>query len=153
AAAHRAVRAGDPAHPPGDGPARRRAAGRRAQLLGRARRGDARPRVLRPRRRACNRAGAGSAVRAGRDRSVRKEHMMAGTGFFARLGNLWRGFLSLWISDIEKEHPEIAYENSINSMIDKFAKLKHATAAILRRRDDLDEKTKKATAELAQTEA
>ena len=25
-----------------------------------------------------------------------------------RLANLWKGFLSLWISDIEKEHPEIA---------------------------------------------
>jgi phage shock protein A len=78
---------------------------------------------------------------------------MAGSGFFARVGNLWRGFLSLWISDIEKDHPEIAYENSINSMVDKYAKLKSATAAILRRRDDLDEKTKKANKELAQTEA
>ena len=29
-----------------------------------------------------------------------------------RLTNLWKGFLSLWISDIEKEHPEIAYENA-----------------------------------------
>jgi phage shock protein A len=78
---------------------------------------------------------------------------MAGNGFFARLDNLWRGFLSLWISDIEKEHPEIAYENAINSMIEKYSKLKSATAAILRRRDDLVERTKSAGAELAQTEA
>src|SRR5215813_498760 len=74
-------------------------------------------------------------------------------GLFSRLGNLWRGFLSLWISDIEKEHPEIAYENAINSMIEKYAKLKSATAAIIRRREDLDERYKKATAELAETEA
>src|SRR6266850_8065418 len=74
-------------------------------------------------------------------------------GFFSRIGNLWRGFLSLWISDIEKEHPEIAYENAINSMIGKYAKLKGATAAIIRRREDLDERFKKANAELAQTEA
>src|SRR5436305_1656650 len=74
-------------------------------------------------------------------------------GFFSRLGNLWKGFLSLWISDIEKDHPEIAYENAINSMIEKYAKLKSATAAIIRRRDDLDERYKKATAEMAQTEA
>ena len=73
--------------------------------------------------------------------------------FFGRLGNLWKGFLSLWISDIEKEHPEIAYENAINSMIQKYAKLKSATAAIIRRREDLDERYKKATADLAQTEA
>jgi phage shock protein A len=69
------------------------------------------------------------------------------------VGNLWRGFLSLWISDIEKEHPEIAYENAINSMVEKYSKLKAATAAILRRRDDLDEKTKKVTKDLAQTDA
>jgi phage shock protein A len=74
-------------------------------------------------------------------------------GLFSRLGNLWKGFLSLWISDIEKEHPEIAYENAINSMITKYAKLKSATAAIIRRREELDERYKKATADMAQTEA
>ena len=72
---------------------------------------------------------------------------------FARIGNLWRGFLSLWIADVEKEHPEIAYENAINSMIEKYSKLKTATAGIIRRRDDIDERIKKLTAELAQTEA
>src|SRR5215510_1707242 len=74
-------------------------------------------------------------------------------GLFSRLGNLWRGFLSLWISDVEKGHPEIAYENAINSMVEKYAKLKSATAAIIRRREDLDERYKKATAEMASTEA
>lgn len=72
---------------------------------------------------------------------------------FSRLGNLWRGFLSLWISDIEKQHPEIAYENAINSMVEKYSKLKSATAAILRRREDLEDRVKKLGAELAQTEA
>jgi phage shock protein A len=74
-------------------------------------------------------------------------------GLISRLSNLWRGFLSLWIADIEKGHPEIAYENAINAMIGKYAKLKSATAAIIRRREDLDERYKTATAELAQTEA
>ena len=73
-------------------------------------------------------------------------------GLFSRLGNLWKGFLSLWIADIEKEHPEIAYENAINSMIAKYAKLKSATAAIIRRREELDERFKTATADMAQTE-
>jgi phage shock protein A len=72
---------------------------------------------------------------------------------FKRLANLWKGFLSLWISDIEKEHPEIAYENAINSMVVKYSKLKTATAGIIRRREDLDERYKRATTELAQTEA
>ena len=58
---------------------------------------------------------------------------MANVGFFARIGNLWKGFLSIWISDVEKEHPEIAYENAINSMVEKYTKLKTATASIIRR--------------------
>src|SRR5688572_29611429 len=74
-------------------------------------------------------------------------------GLISRVSNLWRGFLSLWIADIEKGHPEIAYENAINSMIGKYAKLKSATAAIIRRREDLDERFKKATGGLGQTEA
>jgi phage shock protein A len=74
-------------------------------------------------------------------------------GVVNRLANLWRGFLSLWIADIEKDHPEIAYENAINSMVGKYAKLKSATAAIIRRREDLDERYKRTTTDLAQTDA
>jgi phage shock protein A len=74
-------------------------------------------------------------------------------GVISRIGNLWKGFLSLWIADIEKDHPEIAYENAINSMVAKYAKLKSATAAIIRRREDLEERYRKAAAELQQTEA
>ncbi|MBI2214851.1 MAG: PspA/IM30 family protein [Acidobacteria bacterium] len=74
-------------------------------------------------------------------------------GMFTRLGNLWRGFLSLWIADIEKDHPEIAYENAINSMVEKYTKLKTATAAIIRRREELDERYKRATRELEQVDA
>lgn len=74
-------------------------------------------------------------------------------GVISRIANLWRGFLSLWISDIEKEHPEIAYENALNSMVGKYAKLKSATAAIIRRREDMDERYKKTNADLAQTAA
>jgi phage shock protein A len=78
---------------------------------------------------------------------------MANVGLFTRLGNLWKGFLSIWISDVEKDHPEIAYENAINSMIEKYSKLKNATAAIIKRREDVDERLKKATRDLVQTES
>ena len=78
---------------------------------------------------------------------------MAQVGFFTRLANLWRGFLSIWISDVEKQHPEIAYENAINSMVEKYSRLKSATAAIIRRREEIDEHYRAATKELAQTEA
>jgi phage shock protein A len=78
---------------------------------------------------------------------------MAGVSFFARIGNLWKGFLSLWIADIEKDHPEIAYENAINGMVEKYTRLRNATAAIIKRREDIDERYRRATRELAQTDA
>jgi phage shock protein A len=74
-------------------------------------------------------------------------------GFWGRLGNLWRGFVSLWISDVEKKHPEIAYENAINSMVQKYTQLKKATAAIIRRREDVESRLATASKELAQVEA
>ncbi|HSK10981.1 MAG TPA: PspA/IM30 family protein [Vicinamibacterales bacterium] len=78
---------------------------------------------------------------------------MANSGFFKRLGNLWRGFLSIWVSDVEKAHPEIAYENAINSLVEKFSKLKSATAAIIRRREDVSERFQTTSRELVQTDA
>ncbi|MBK6848814.1 MAG: PspA/IM30 family protein [Proteobacteria bacterium] len=74
------------------------------------------------------------------------------SGIGARLYNLWRGFLSLWVSDLEKGHPEIAYENAINAMVEKFAALKKATAGIIRRRDDLTARLESARTELKQVE-
>lgn len=77
---------------------------------------------------------------------------MAEGGFFSRLSNLWRGFLSIWISGIEKNHPEIAYENAINSMVLKYTQLKKATAAIIRRREDVTARLEKSRTELAQVD-
>ena len=78
---------------------------------------------------------------------------MSDISFFARVRNLFKGFYSIFISDIEREHPEIAYENAINSMVEKYSKLKAATAAIIRRREDIDERLKQASNDLAQTDA
>jgi phage shock protein A len=74
-------------------------------------------------------------------------------GFFGRMGNLWKGFISLWISDVEKKHPEIAYENAINSMVEKYAQLKKATAGIIRRREEIEQRLGEKSKELAQVEA
>jgi phage shock protein A len=79
--------------------------------------------------------------------------MMASVGLFGRLYNLWQGFLSLWITDVEKNHPEIAYENAINSMIQKYTQLKRATASIIRRREELDQQFQERSKELAQVES
>ena len=72
-------------------------------------------------------------------------------GFFSRIGNLWRGFLSLWVSDVERANPDIAYENAINSMVEKYTGLKRATASIIRRREDLEARHAAQAKELAQT--
>ena len=74
---------------------------------------------------------------------------MADIKLFDRLANLWSGFVSLWISDVEKRHPDIAYQNAIDSMIGKYASLKSATAAIIRRRQDLEVRLKSDESELA----
>ena len=74
-------------------------------------------------------------------------------GFFTRLSNLWSGFLSLWVSDLEKDHPEIAYENSINAMVEKYSTLKKATAAIIRRREEIESRLSGKAKDLEQVEA
>ena len=73
-------------------------------------------------------------------------------GFFSRVGNLWRGFLSLWISGVEKGNPEVAYENAINGMLEKYTDLKRATAAIIARREDLDHRLSTQQKELLQVD-
>src|SRR3954470_11431714 len=79
--------------------------------------------------------------------------MAEGGGFFKRLSNLFSGFLNLWISDVEKEHPEIAYENAIGSMIEKYSKRRRAPAAIIRRRDEIHERLGTQSTELNQVNA
>ncbi len=76
---------------------------------------------------------------------------MANNAITGRLWNLWTGFLSLWVTDIEKEHPEIAYQNSIQSMIEKYGKLKAASGRIIARKLDVEGRLQSARAELAKT--
>jgi phage shock protein A len=74
---------------------------------------------------------------------------MANNAIFARLANLWSGFVSLWVSDVEKAHPEIAYQNAIASMIEKYTQLKAATGAIIARRQEITARLDTAERELA----
>lgn len=78
---------------------------------------------------------------------------MADISLLGRLSNLWSGFVSLWITDVEKRHPEIAYQNAIDSMIEKFGKLKSATAAIMRRREEISARLESQRGELAEIAA
>lgn len=52
-------------------------------------------------------------------------------GFFDRIANVWRGFLSLWVSDIENKNPEAVYEAAIEERIKKHRELKKAVSGIV----------------------
>jgi phage shock protein A len=78
---------------------------------------------------------------------------MANNAIFARLSNLWTGFISLWVSDVEKAHPEIAYQNAIASMIEKYGQLKAATGSIIARRQEITARLETHERELAAVSA
>lgn len=69
-------------------------------------------------------------------------------GFFSRLANLWKGFLSIFVGNLEEKHPEIAYENAINAMTEKYATLKTAAAGLIKNRSKLEARIQKNEKEL-----
>ncbi len=71
-------------------------------------------------------------------------------GFMSRIYNMWKGFLSIFVGRMEEKHPEIAYENAINGMTEKYAKLKSAAAGLIKHRAKLEASIDKNRAELAQ---
>jgi phage shock protein A len=78
---------------------------------------------------------------------------MANNAIMTRLWNLWTGFVALWVTDIEKEHPEIAYQNSIASMTEKYTRLKQASGRIIARRLEIEGRVETAKAELQKVSA
>jgi phage shock protein A len=74
---------------------------------------------------------------------------MANNAIMGRLWNLWTGFVALWVTDIEKEHPEIAYQNSIASMTEKYTQLKQASGRIIARRLELESRLESSKTQLA----
>lgn len=69
-------------------------------------------------------------------------------GFLTRMYNLWKGFLSIFVGRVEEKHPEIAYENAINGMTEKYAKLKSAAAGLIKHRAKLEAKIEKGRVDL-----
>ena len=57
--------------------------------------------------------------------------------FFDRLANVWKGFLSLWVSDIETRNPEAVYEAAIEERVRKHRELKKAVSGIVYLRNKL----------------
>lgn len=71
-------------------------------------------------------------------------------GFFARIGNLWRGFLSLFIADLEVRNPEAVYEAAIDERVNKYHELKKAVSGIIHLRDKHQRTYDEQRAQLAQ---
>lgn len=68
-------------------------------------------------------------------------------GFFGRIANLWKGFLSLFVEGLEEKNPEAVYEAAIVSKTEQYQKLMKAVSGIVYLRNklekELDEKSSK----------
>lgn len=69
-------------------------------------------------------------------------------GFFSRIANLWNGFLSLFISNVESQHPEAVYEAAIQGQIEKYNQLKKAVSGLVYMRNKLQTELEQKTREL-----
>lgn len=70
-----------------------------------------------------------------------------------RVWNLVKGFFGLFVSKVEQEHPEIVYQNSIDSLTQKAVQLRQAAASIIRRRDEIEDKYDNKVREAKEIEA
>lgn len=70
-----------------------------------------------------------------------------------RLWNLVKGFFGLFIADVEKDHPEIVYQNSIDALTENAVKLRGAAASIIRRRDEIEDRYEEKAREVKEIEA
>ncbi len=72
-------------------------------------------------------------------------------GLFGRIYNLWKGFIGIFVGRMEEKHPEIAYENAINGMTEKYSKLKSAAAGLIKHRAKLEANLQRDEAALEDT--
>lgn len=73
-------------------------------------------------------------------------------GFFDRLANVWKGFLSLWISEVETKNPEAVYEAAIEERVRKHKELKKAVSGIVYLRNKLAAELEAKEKELAEVQ-
>ncbi len=74
-------------------------------------------------------------------------------GFFDRIGNIWKGFISLWISEVEQSNPEAVYEAAIEERVKKHRELKKAVSGIVYLRNKIAAELEQAEAELNEVQA
>jgi len=61
-------------------------------------------------------------------------------GIFVRLKNLVVGFFSLFVSGLEQSNPEIAYQNTIESLTKEFVKARGLVSSVVRRRTEISQR-------------
>ncbi len=74
-------------------------------------------------------------------------------GFFSRVANVWKGFLALFVSDLETNNAEAVYESAIEERIKRHRDLKKAVSGIVYLRNKLQgelEEKQKALADITQ---
>jgi len=74
-------------------------------------------------------------------------------GFFARIANLWRGFLSLFVEGIEVNNPGAVYEAAIEERVNKYKTLKKAVSGIIHLRNKLQHEYETAKTQLVDINA
>jgi phage shock protein A len=78
---------------------------------------------------------------------------MADSGFFGRLQNLWTGFWSLFVGNLEKDNPEVVYEAAINARKEQYKELKQAVSGIIVLRNKLATEHEEKKKQLVDVEA
>lgn len=73
-------------------------------------------------------------------------------GFFARVSNLWNGFLSLFVEGLENKNPEIVYEAAINQRVQQYQKLMKAVSGIVYLRNKLQKELEEKMAKLKEVQ-
>lgn len=71
-------------------------------------------------------------------------------GFFERIRQLWKGIISLWVSDMENRNPEAVYEAAIEERIKRHRELKKAVSGIVYLRNKLQTELEQKQKELAE---
>ncbi|MFN8674369.1 MAG: PspA/IM30 family protein [Candidatus Sericytochromatia bacterium] len=74
-------------------------------------------------------------------------------GFFSRIANLWKGFLSLFVENLEEKNPEAVYEAAIISKTEQYQKLMKAVSGIVYLRNKLEKELEEKTKALSEVQA
>ncbi|MFT5585349.1 MAG: phage shock protein A, partial [Cognaticolwellia sp.] len=73
-------------------------------------------------------------------------------GLFDRIANVWKGFISLWVSEVEQKNPAAVYEAAIEERLNKHRELKKAVSGIVYLRNKLTSELEQAETQLGEVQ-